>query len=867
MEKIVITGGLGYIGTELCKLYSGETRYKNIVVTDKRFVSERVKQLRDWGFTFIQGDILDKNFINTLVKDANVVYHFAGVTDVAYTKLEEKFGQNELIEEVGIEGSRNIINSVSKDCKLLFPSTHVVYEGFNETKYGVTEVEPTTPILTYSKGKDQTEKDLNNSSLNYVILRLASVYGYSTDTMRIGIMPNLFSKIASQNGTLKLFSGGIQLKSLVPLVDVARCFKFMAEKNNIKRETFHLSKENMTVKEVAELCKKIKPSLKLIETNDEIPNLGYTMSNKKLLSTGFKFRYNLEQCLREMITNWSKREIRPELEYTVQGGKEYIDERGKISNYELTEPINLIGYIESKKGTVRANHYHPIQEQKCLLVKGKYVSVIKDLSDPKAQIHTQLIQEGDIAVIKPNVAHTMVFLEDSIFLNLVRGEREHENYGITHTIPYILVDEDFRKEIMSSYSSIDRAGKEGYLRPVISLGMSPLANNLLNSPNQPDELYPLEMMYCPNSHNCQLSYIAPAGKMFDHYLYVSSTAKSFRDHFKTAAESYIKKFNLNQDSFVVDIGSNDGVSLVPFQEKGVKVLGVEPAENIWKIANEKGINTINSYFTLDVAKNIVKNYKSADIVTASNVFAHADNLEEIAISAFELLKDDGIFIIEVQYILDTIKDLTFDNIYHEHVNYWSVTSLNNFFTRLGMFITNIEHVDTHGGSIRVYVQKHINPEYMYSNSNLQEYLQNEINEGLTKYQTYLDFANRVKQAKVNVIKNITNFKNQGLTLVGYGSPAKATTSLNYYGITSNEIDFIIDDNPLKHSKLLPGVRIPIYSKDKLSKSLPDIIIVMAWNFIEEIKSNNQDLIDQGVKFISIKDLQEESLLIEELQEI
>jgi nucleoside-diphosphate-sugar epimerase/SAM-dependent methyltransferase/quercetin dioxygenase-like cupin family protein len=860
MEKIVITGGLGYIGTELCKLYSGETRYKNIIVTDKRFVSERVKQLRDWGFDFRQGDILNKEFISKLVKDADIVYHFAGITDVAYTKLEEKFGQNELIEKVGIEGSRNIINNVSGKCKLIFPSTHVVYEGFDKTVYDVKETEPTTPILTYSKGKDTTEKDLLKSNLNYIILRLASVYGYSTDTMRVGIMPNLFSKIASQDGIIKLFSGGVQLKSLVPLVDVARCFKFMAERKDIKRETFHLSKENMTVKEVAELCKKIKPSLELIETNDEIPNLGYTISNEKLLSTGFKFRYSLEQCLKEMINNWSKQEIRPELEYTVQGGKEYIDERGKISNYELTEPINLIGYIESKKGTVRANHYHPIQEQKCLLIKGKYVSVIKDLSNPKAQIHTQLIQEGDIAVIKPNVAHTMVFLEDSIFLNLVRGEREHENYGVTHTIPYKLVNERFRKEIISNYSSIDRAGKKGKLRPVISLGMSPLANNLLDSQDQPDELYPLEMMYCPESHNCQLSYIVPAKKMFDHYLYVSSTAKSFRDHFKKAANDYINDFKLNTNSFIVDIGSNDGIALLPFKEKGIKVLGIEPAKNICKIANEKGINTINSYFNNTVAEDIIKNHGNADIIMASNVFAHSDKLEEIAKSAFKILKDDGVFIVEVQYLLDTIKDLTFDNIYHEHVNYWSVTSLNNFFSRLGLFITNIDHVDTHGGSIRVYVQRHMNPAYMNSKSNLEEYLQNEKNEGLTDYTTYLEFASRIEEAKINVVNNIKNLKDKGLTLVGYGSPAKATTSLNYYGITSEEITYIIEDNPLKHNKTLPGVRIPIFSKEKTREIFPDVIIVMAWNFIKEIKNNNKDLIDKGVRFISIKDLQNPKLI-------
>ena len=850
MEKIVITGGLGYIGTELCKLYSGEVWYKNITVVDTRFVSERVKQLRDWGFDFRQGDILDKKFMCDVLEGADLVYHLAGITDVAYTKSEEN-GQSERITEVGITGSRIVLDCVPDNCKIMFPSTHVVYEGFKETKYDVIEDEPTCAELTYATGKVQTEVDLHNSDKNYVILRLASVYGYSTDTMRMGIMPNLFSRIASQNGTIKLFSGGVQLKSLVPLIDVARCFKFMAERDDISRETFHLSKDNMTVKEVAELCKEINPTLTLIETEDEIPNLGYTISNEKLLKTGFEFRYDLKECLTEMIVNWSKRDIRPELEYTVQGGKEYIDGRGKISNYELTEPINLIGYIESKAGTVRANHYHPIQEQKCLLVKGKYISVIKDLTNPKAQIKTQIIREGDIAIIKPNVAHTMVFTEDSIFLNLVRGEREHENYGVTHTIPYELVNEDFRDQLLKNYSTICRASNSDNLKPVISLGMSPLANNLLNSEYDKDELYPLEMMYCPYSHNCQLSYVVPAEKMFNHYLYVSSTTKSFRKHFQDAAEKYIKEFNLTSDSLVVDIGSNDGIALKPLMEKGVQVLGIEPAKNIAKIAHEQGIDTINQYFNHDCVDNILTMYNKADIITASNVFAHADGLEEIATCAFNLLKEDGCFIVEVQYLVDTINDLTFDNIYHEHVNYWSVTSLNNFFNRLGYKISKVEHIDTHGGSIRVYVK---GKSYI-PHVSVNEFLKREEEFGITEYKTYLDFADRVKQVKTNVVKNIKELKSKGLMLVGYGSPAKATTSLNYYGITTNEIDYIVDDNPLKHNKILPGVRIPIYSREKLNEKLPDVIIVMAWNFIKEIKESNKDLIDSGVKFISIKELQ------------
>ena len=229
----------------------------------------------------------------------------------------------------------------------------------------ILEDEETSPVLSYAKSKDYNEKQLKKSGKNYVILRLGSVYGYSTDTMRIDIMPNLFSKITSQNGVLKLFSGGKQIKSLVPLIDVARCFKFIEERKDINKELFNLTKDTVTVKEVAEICKKYNPNIVLRETNDEIPNLGFSLSNKKIKKHGFKFLYNLDESIKEMILKWSKASLIKDLEYVKKGQNEFVDKRGKISNHELTEPINLIGLISSKKGTIRANHYHPQQEQ-CL---------------------------------------------------------------------------------------------------------------------------------------------------------------------------------------------------------------------------------------------------------------------------------------------------------------------------------------------------------------------------------------------------------------------------------------------------------------------------------------------------------------------
>lgn len=391
------------------------------------------------------------------------------------------------------------------------------------------------------------------------------------------------------------------------------------------------------------------------------------------------------------------------------------------------------------------------------------------------------------------------------------------------------------------------------LKKVVSFGNSPLANNLLQSVKDETEMFPLEVEYCDKCHNVQLNYVVPAEKLFKHYLYVSSTTKSMRNHFENAASHYVDMFNLDENSFVIDIGSNDGVSLKPLKEKNIKVLGIEPATNIAKIAIENGVDTINDFFSNNIVDEILKKGR-ADIVTASNVFAHADGIHEIVKSAFKVLKENGSFIVEVQYILNTIKDLTFDNVYHEHVTYWSVSSLNNFFKSLGFKLYRVEHVDTHGGSIRAFVCK----DDREIQNNITEFLNIEVNEGLTDYKTYLEFGKRIETAKNNVVRNIKKLKELGMSIVGYGSPAKATTALNYFGITDKEIDYIIEDNKLKHNKIVPGVNIPIFSKEKAESNLPDIILVLAWNFFEEVKSNNKNLIDLGVRFVNIKELQDEN---------
>ncbi len=847
-KKIIITGGIGYIGTELSKIYSGVSRNNKIIVLDNRFASERINQLRNWGIDFIHGDILDKELVKKHFSDADIIHHLAGVTDVPRVKSESNKEKENQINLVAQKGTQNILDAINDRCKIIFPSTHVVYEGIEKVKNEIREEEETKPVLSYANSKDINEKQLRNSKKKYVILRLGSVYGYSTDTARIDIMPNLFSKIASQNGTLKLFAGGRQVKSLVPLIDVARCFKFMEERDDISFETFNLTKDTITVKEVAEICKKHNPKTILKETNDEIPNLGFSLSNKKILKTGFNFLYNLDEGIKEMIFKWSKADITKDLEHVRNGEKEFTDKRGKISNHELPEPVNLIGLIDSKKGTVRANHYHPIQEQKCLVTKGQFISVYQDLLKKNAPKVTHVVNEGQLIVTKPNTAHAMVFPKDTVFLNLVRGEREHDNYGVTHTIKHVLVDDNEKNLLLSCYKFDCRACGNDKLKRIISLGYQPLANNLLNKRNEKCDLYPLEVNYCDKCHNCQLSVAVNPKKMFSNYLYTSSTSKSFRDHFIKAAEKYIKNLKLNKKrSYIIDIGSNDGVALKPFKDLGFKkILGVEPAKNLAKIANKNKIKTYNGFLEKG---NLNKIKKNADLILASNVFAHSDKLKEMAECMFKLLKSNGTIIVEIQYLLNTLKDLTFDNIYHEHYNYWSLTSLVSFFKQFKGIIYKAEKINTHGGSLRIYISRKKNKKI---EKNVKDILSEEEKFGIKNFNTYKKFAEKIYKIRDNVRKNINKIKEQNKLIVGYGSPAKATTALNFFGL-SEEIDFIVEDNKLKHGKFLPGMNIPIKAKKEIIKK-PDYMLVLAWNFFDEIKKNNEDLAD---KFINIKDMERE----------
>ena len=339
---------------ELCRLYSGKSRINQVHVIDNSFHLDRISQLKRWGISFEQGDILDEEFISETLNDVDIVYHLAGITDVGTTVDDKNKKRDAEVKKVGVRGTKNIIKHLNSESKIVFPSTHVIFEGLSNQKKNISEESEALPVLEYSKGKYQSEQDIINSDKKYVILRLGSVYGLNGDSTRINIMPNLFSKITSENGTLKLFSKGKQLKSLVSVKDVARCMMFTGENENIKNEIFNVVNENLTVLEVANICKKNNKKLEIIHTSDPVPNAGYSLSNKKIKLFGFKFLYNFENSVNEFINYLESPKDFDVNEILEIGMDDFIDDRGKISNYYFPDSLNMIGYVESRAGSIEA---------------------------------------------------------------------------------------------------------------------------------------------------------------------------------------------------------------------------------------------------------------------------------------------------------------------------------------------------------------------------------------------------------------------------------------------------------------------------------------------------------------------------------
>ena len=394
-----------------------------------------------------------------------------------------------------------------------------------------------------------------------------------------------------------------------------------------------------------------------------------------------------------------------------------------------------------------------------------------------------------------------------------------------------------------------RICKNKKLEKILDLGEMPLANAFLdkNQIGQKEVSYPLRVVWCESCGLLQIDKIVPPEILFKNYIYVSGTSEALRKHFKGLATKVVINFKLSNESLIVDIGSNDGTLLKEFKKVDSKVIGVEPAINIAKIAEESGVKTINDFFSEDVAKKIVKENGKADAIIATNVFAHIFDLGELLKGVSYLLKDDGIFVIEVPYLVDLLENVEFDTIYHEHLSYFAVRPLKRLFKERDFKIVDIERVKIHGGTIRVFVSKR---KSRYNiNGNVNRLISLEIEKGLNEVTVYKKFAGRVEKLKEDLVSLLQRLKSENKKVIGYGAAAKGNTLLNYYHIGPELIDFIVDLSPMKQNKFTPGTHISIFSPEQIYEAKPDYMLILAWNFADEIMKQQTKFKEMGGKFI------------------
>ncbi len=398
----------------------------------------------------------------------------------------------------------------------------------------------------------------------------------------------------------------------------------------------------------------------------------------------------------------------------------------------------------------------------------------------------------------------------------------------------------------SPHSPCRSCGKSG-LELILSLGQTPLANALLSSEqlNHPEPKYPLDLAFCPHCTLVQITETVPPEKLFREYLYFSSFSDTVLENARQIAHRLTAELQLNQSSLVVEIASNDGYLLQYYQQQGIPVLGIEPAANIARVAREqRGINTICEFFGEKLAISLRNQDQQADLIHAHNVLAHVPDLNGFVAGISQLLKPRGIAIIEVPYIKDLIYNVEFDTIYHEHLCYFSLTALDRLFQRHGLSIINVEKLPIHGGSLRIFAGQQ-----GAASEVVEQILQDESQWGVDLLEFYQKFAADVEQLRRQLLEILRQLKTQNQRLAAYGASAKGSTLLNYFGIGQETIDFVVDRSTVKQGLYTPGTHLPIYPPEKLLKIMPEYVLMLTWNFADEILSQQAEYRQLGGKFI------------------
>lgn len=387
---------------------------------------------------------------------------------------------------------------------------------------------------------------------------------------------------------------------------------------------------------------------------------------------------------------------------------------------------------------------------------------------------------------------------------------------------------------------------------VVDLGMTPLANAYVDtkSNRQEESFYPLRIFVCDKCLLVQLTESVESPKqLFSEYIYFSSFSKTWLTHTEELAHNLMKKFSLNENNQIIEIASNDGYLLKHFKNKNIPILGIEPAENIAKFAEEQGIKTINKFFGVKTVNELKQNGYNADLLIAINVLPHVPNIKDFVEGIKKILKPNGVCMIQFStYMLPFLHDTEFDSIYHEHYYYFSLLSVQKILSAYKLEIFDVDELIIHGGSLRIYV-KHAENIKIEINQKVNNLLNKEIENGLESLPTYESFSKRVTESKLKIWDFFITAKQNNKKIIGYGAPAKGNTMLNFCGIDKEIMEYTVDISPHKQGLFLPGTHIPIKKPEIIKETKPDYVVILSWNFKEEIIEQMKFIREWGGKFV------------------